>query len=349
MLSIGAGVSRFQSIGAGGIGRLPDLVRATVVAALFALGAAACGGNSPAAPSNPLRITSIAPAVGSTTGSTSVTISGAGFGAEATVTVGGVAATSVAVQSATSLTAIVAGRATAGTADVVVVSGGRSATLAGGFTFVAPTSNLPPVVTGFRSIGSRPNQPSAFADLNETITLVAIVTDNETPPGSLTYMWSGPGTFTGTGPTVAWTVPASIAATPGPVVVTLTVVETFVEAGVTHTNRSAPASFTVQVHDSQKEILDLGEDFLTLFSRSEVPVDQVLHNFSTTCDKGKGRADEAVDTARARSQYVQDFSKFRISRLPPVTFNFAGVCVAFGDPTRIRPSDACGLFMVHWE
>ena len=321
-----------------------------MLSAVLSFGAAARGAKSPMTPTNPLGVTSISPAVGSTTANTPVTISGAGFAADATVTIGGVAATGVSVQGPTALTATVAGRPAAGAADVTVASGGRSATLTSGFTFVAPSStNQPPVVTSIRSIGSRPNQPSAFADLNETITLVAAVTDNETAPGALTYTWSGPGTFTGTGATVAWTVPAGGLATPAPVVVTLTVTETFTEGGVLHTQRSVPASFTVQVHDSQKEIFDLGEDFLTLFSRSEVPVDQVLHNFSTTCDKGDGRSQEASDTARARMQYTQDFSKFRISRLPPVMFNFATACVAFGDPTRVRPSDACGLFMVHWE
>jgi hypothetical protein len=46
---------------------------------------------------------------------------------------------------------------------------------------------------------------------------------------------------------------------------------------------------------------------------------------------------------------VQDFSKFRIARVPPVTFNFGGSCLAFGDPTRRRRADACSLFTVHWE
>jgi hypothetical protein len=146
-----------------------------------------------------------------------------------------------------------------------------------------------------------------------------------------------------------WRAPANISPTPTPVVLTLTVTESFTADGVAHTIRSTPGLFTVQLHDSQKEILDLGEDFLTLFSRSEVPVEDVLRNFSSTCDRGSGRAMEASDVARARREHVQDFSKFRITRLPPVTFNFGGACVAFGNPTRVRRSDACALFSVHWE
>ena len=107
------------------------------------------------------------------------------------------------------------------------------------------------------------------------------------------------------------------------------------------------ASFVVQVHDSQKEILDMGQDFLTLFSQSEIPSDQVLHNFSSTCDGGRGRASEKTEVDRARREYVQDFSKFRIARLTPVTYNFAGACVEFDG--RVRPADACSRFIVHWE
>jgi hypothetical protein len=213
---------------------------------------------------------------------------------------------------------------------------------------VAPSStNQPPVITSIRSIGSRPKQPTAFADINETITLVATVTDNETPPGSLTYTWSGLGSFAANAATTAWTAPATVSPIPSPVVVTLVVTETFTEGGVLHTQQSAPGSFTVQVHDSQKEIMDLGEDFLTLFSNSDVSVNDVLHNFSPTCDGGDGRSAEASDTADARRKYRQDFSRFTISRLPPVTFNFGGACVAFGE--RVRRADACSLFRVHWE
>jgi hypothetical protein len=97
----------------------------------------------------------------------------------------------------------------------------------------------------------------------------------------------------------------------------------------------------MSVHDSQKEILDEGTDFLTLFSESNIPTSQVLHNFSSACG---GTSAEAADTDRARSSYVQNFSKFRISSIPPVTFNFGGRC-AF----RLRSGDACAAYNVHWE
>ena len=96
---------------------------------------------------------------------------------------------------------------------------------------------------------------------------------------------------------------------------------------MTHTNVSDPKTFVMQVHDSQKEILDMGQDFLTLFSQSNVSTNDVLHNFSTTCDGGKGRADEKLDVDQNRALYTQDFSAFRISRRGPATINFHSVCV----------------------
>jgi hypothetical protein len=312
-----------------------------VLFAAFLVGASACGGKSPTAPSTSVTLSSIAPTQGSTTGGTNITLNGTNFASNATVVVGGVVATNVVLQSSTVLTAVLGDRTGAGAADVIVTSGEHSATLPKAFTFVAPSgSNQPPVVTNIRSVGSRSGQPSGFADQDETVTLIATVTDAETSTSSLVYAWSGPGTFSATQPITVWHLPATVTPVPSPVTATLTVTENYVEGSVTHRNITT-APFVMQVHDSQKEILDMGEDFLTLFSQSNIPTDQVLHNFSTACG---GRADEAVDTNRARASYVQNFSKFRISRITPVTFNFGGRC-----PFRLRAADACSSFNVHWE
>jgi hypothetical protein len=291
-----------------------------------------------------LRIISVLPSAGSTTGGTAISISGTEFGADATVTVGGVSATNVVLQSSSTIEATVGTRPTAGIVDVVVGSGGRTATLVNGFTFVAPSGgNQPPAVTNIRSVGSRPNQPSGFADLDETVTLISTVTDGETLPGTLDYDWTGPGTFVGAGGSVTWRLPATAPSTPAPMTATLTVTERFAEGSITHRN-AATATFAMLVHDSQKEILDMGEDFLTRFSQSEISTNDVLHNFSATCDRGRGRDDEASDVNRSRENFIQDFSKFRITRLTPVTVNFGGRC-----PFRLRPADACSAFRVHWE
>lgn len=287
--------------------------------------------------------------MGSTTGGNSVTIAGSGFASDATVSIGGVPATKVVVSGSTSITAVTGARPTPGASEVSVTSGGKTASLPNAFTFVAPSgANRPPVISAFRSVGSRPNQPSGFADIDETIQVIATVTDTETAPSALTYEWTAPGTLTPSGANLAWRTPASLSSgTPGTVNVGLKVTETFSEGGVTH-QQSTSGTFPVRVHDSQKEIMDAGEDFLILFSDSSKTTDQVLHNFSTTCDGGKGRSAEAADTDRNRALFTQNFAAARVARRPPVTFNFLKQgCFPAG---RAQPNtDGCSAYTVHWE
>jgi IPT/TIG domain-containing protein len=327
-----------------------DRARRCACAALLCAAGAVIGCSSPTSPTAArVTITSIAPSRGGTGGGTTVTISGSGFAEGATVAIGGAPAANVKVVSPTSITASTPARTAAGSSAVTVTVGASTASLAGGFTYVAPSgTNQPPVIASIRSVGSRPRQPAGFADIGETITLVAVVSDNETAASALTYQWSGPGTFSGTGSSVSWTAPATVASRPSPVSISLTVIEDYTEADVAQRN-TASASYVVSVHDSQTEILDIGEDFLTLFTHSEIPTDQVLHNFSTTCDRGRGRSDEAGDVNRARQQYVEDFSKFRISRLPPVDIRFGSTFYAFGEVLRPHVADAAAQFQVHWE
>ena len=53
-----------------------------------------------------------------------------------------------------------------------------------------------------------------------------------------------------------------------------------------------------------------------------------------------------VTSKRIVRSSSQDFSKFRITRLPPVTFNFGARC---SSPNGPRRADACARFVVHWE
>jgi IPT/TIG domain-containing protein len=299
-------------------------------------------------PTTGLQVTGISPIVGSTSGGTAVTITGSEFASDAAVTLDGVPAANVAFQNPTTLVATTAA-GPAGTGDVVVTSGGHTATLHNGFGYVSATgANLPPVIVSVQSIGSRPGQPPGFADQDETVTLIANATDAETPVNQLTFLWSGPGTFGGTTATTAWHLPATVSPTPSPVSVTVMATETYVEGKLTHTNTSDPKTFVMQVHDSQKEILDMGQDFLTLFSNSSVSTNDVLHNFSTTCDSGRGRADEKADVDQNRALYVEDFSAFKISRRGPAVINFHSACVL--PDGRVQPNiDACASYAVHWE
>ena len=90
------------------------------------------------------QIFSISTTVGDVGGGTSVQIQGNNFIQGATVTFGGVAATSVTLNGSSSITAVTGAR-TAGTVDVVVTTPGGSATLAGAYTYtIVPP---PPTIT----------------------------------------------------------------------------------------------------------------------------------------------------------------------------------------------------------
>ncbi len=102
-------------------------------------------GNSSSAPAP--TVTSISPNSGTINGGTGVSITGTGFLAGATVSLGGTAATGVTVVSSTSITATTPAHA-AGTVDVVVTnSDTQRGTLTQGFTYTA-ASNPAPMLTG---------------------------------------------------------------------------------------------------------------------------------------------------------------------------------------------------------
>lgn len=84
-----------------------------------------------------VTVSSINPNGGTTAGGTPVTITGAGFVAPATVTLGGTAATGVGVSSSTTITATTPAHA-AGIVDVVVQSSGQTATLSSGYFYLTP-------------------------------------------------------------------------------------------------------------------------------------------------------------------------------------------------------------------
>ncbi len=99
------------------------------------------GLSSPPAPAAP-TVTTLCPHSGTVTGGTPVTIQGTGFLTGATVSFGGVLATSVEVASSTSIIAVTPAHA-AGAVDVQVTNAnGQSGTLASGYTYVS----LPPNV-----------------------------------------------------------------------------------------------------------------------------------------------------------------------------------------------------------
>ncbi|HKP11437.1 MAG TPA: IPT/TIG domain-containing protein, partial [Blastocatellia bacterium] len=89
------------------------------------------------------NVSGITPNAGPTSGGMSVTITGANFVSGASVTIGGAAATNVAVSNGTTITATTPAHA-AGAADVTVTNpDNRSGTLTGGFTYTAPGAQTP--------------------------------------------------------------------------------------------------------------------------------------------------------------------------------------------------------------
>jgi len=87
-------------------------------------------------------VSAVAPSSGTTSGGTAVALTGARFASGATVSLGGIAATGVIVNDASTLTATTPAHA-AGTVSVVVTNpDGQSGTLGNGFTYLAPALTI---------------------------------------------------------------------------------------------------------------------------------------------------------------------------------------------------------------
>jgi len=262
-----------------------------------------------------------------------VTISGANFSPGAVVTIGGIAAATATVENSTTIAATAPPHA-AGAADVVVTSNGQTASLAGGLTYV---TNAPPAISTIVVRGSKPREPAQFADLDETVSVTATVTDAETPASQLTFNWSADGgTFNGSGPAVTWTAPHT-SATPTGVTLTLTVTERFQTAtGATGENKSIGTT-TVRLHNSPKEVGDLAVDFLTAFSKQLDP-DFVVRNFSDACT---GKRDERADVAGNQQDVTITFYNLGAAS---TTVPFTGHC-----DYRNRNGDACAYVPAEWH
>jgi hypothetical protein len=178
---------------------------ALAMLALAGCGGGGSGGGGAAAPATApastasLRITAVTPASGPQAGGTPVAIAGAGFEGTVTVSIGGRAATGLAVNAArTEITCLSPSSTASGKVDVVVTSSARgSVTSPGGFaynlaptiTFVSPASgtmsggtNLTILGTGFEGVVTVTigNQPSSAVVVSSDRTQVTCVT----PPSS---------------------------------------------------------------------------------------------------------------------------------------------------------------------
>jgi len=312
---------------------------ALVLAAFFGQ---SCGKN-PNGPSGGLQVAGVVPGSGTTLGGTAITINGSSFAANATVTIGGAAATSVTVNSDTSITALTPQHAS-GPADVVISAGGKTGTLKNGYSFTAPaqTDNQAPVIAAITAQGKRPREPKNFADLDEAINITASVTDDTTSPDQLDYQWAAPaGGFDGTGGTVVWHAPHNA----GPVEITLTVVEKYQGTDssglpVPKTN-TTKQTITVGVHDSVGEVADMANTFMLEFSQQNPGPSQIVRNFNTSCAGDQAELDDV--TNNQKNFVIQSY------KLDPAT-----VTVAFGGSCKYtdhgpRNGDACAYVGATWR
>ena len=112
-------------------------------------------------------VTSITPTTGTAAGGTSVTITGTGFLAGATVSLGGTAATGVNVVGSTSITATTPAHA-AGAVNVVVTNtDAQSGTLTNGYTYTTSTGGAP--ITFVQVKSATPQTASASVAVTYTI------------------------------------------------------------------------------------------------------------------------------------------------------------------------------------
>jgi len=319
--------------------------RTVVVLAAAVL--SACG-DSPTAPDprptgDTPAVQSVTPNTGSTAGGTDVTIRGLRFGAGATVTFGGRAATEVTVQSTETIAARTPARASAGPVDVVVTLGGRSGSLAAGFTYQAAPANALPVIASIEARGSAARQPADFANLGESLTVTAAVTDRETSLEQLEYHWSATlGTFTGSGRSVAWQAPAT-AATPTTVMITLRIVERYGPGGGLQQEVTGTAS--VALHDSVREVGDMARRFLTEFSKPQSNQDwqDIMRDFNAARCPDPGQVEaEREDVVRHYTNFVMHSYEIGPAN---VILNFAAAACPF----RNRPGDACVTVPVFWD
>ena len=100
----------------------------------------------PSAPVAP-TVTGVSPASATTAGGTSVTVTGSGFAAGATVSFDGAAGSNVVVQSATSLTTTTPAHGAGSVAVVVTNTDGQTGRLNGGLTYTAPAPAPTPPAT----------------------------------------------------------------------------------------------------------------------------------------------------------------------------------------------------------
>lgn len=166
-----------------------------------------------------------------------------------------------------------------------------------------PNFNTPPVIKSVTTTASTVIRN----EVEQDVTVTAVVEDKETPVANLTYLWSANvGTVTGTGPIVTWKLARGAVQTPVDVTISLTVVEPYVDVDsvgnpVPKENRVTQSAAPFHVHDSMTELKKMAIDFLVVyFGNSNVSAKDALVDFSNSCP---GKCDEWVDITNNRLNF----------------------------------------------
>jgi hypothetical protein len=180
-----------------------------------------------------------------------------------------------------------------------VVQGGAPGAWSNMFRFRTDFSgNAPPVIQAI-TVSSR-------AEASTQLDVSAVAQDQETSPANLIYEWSSTaGSFSGSGASVRWVVPAIN--TPTAVDLTLTVVERYTVpvagGGVETRENRVSKTTTVHANDSSREITVLATTFIDDFIHSERSPEFSVRNFSNSC---QGKQDELSDIRDNRRLFVID-------------------------------------------
>jgi len=203
-----------------------------------------------------------------------------------------------------------------------------------------PPANALPIIESIKVTGRRARQPANFADLSETVDVVAAVHDDETPLTDLEFQWTASvGRFEGSGASVAWIAPSSAPA-PVEVALTLKLVEKYGQPGGPKIyQHDVSSSANVSLHDSAKEVGDMAKQFLLDFSDSRITnISEIMRNFQPGC---YGTQDETDQVTENRRRFV--ILDSRVNE-PVTTIAFGGTC-----PYQRRPGDACSGVSVFWK
>ena len=199
-----------------------------------------------------------------------------------------------------------------------------------------PSANLAPSIEAITVSSER-------VEVDDEITLTAVVKDEETPLDQLAFQWKAEaGTFSGEGASVKWRAPKD-AQTPADYEIALTVTETYGTpdtSGVRPQNMSAAKSPVIRVHNSPKELGDISMRFLSNFADSTVPAATCLRDFSDSC-RGKGEEKVDIDHNRAYYRILSSSLELKSVSVAPSRSN-ANVTVACSFTSRVESCSPSG-------